>query len=119
MTQQSSDKDQASSTTTSQQVQVEGGVRLRREPTDTEMLDWLAQQEEKIRCCPQCNYAKTKLEIEQSRYNYPCPNCDKARISDYYTLGSKNHQDILDGAALQMAPIHKWIPPLPMPKKSP
>jgi predicted RNA-binding Zn-ribbon protein involved in translation (DUF1610 family) len=78
-----------------------------------------AEQEEKIKCCPQCNYAKTKLEIEQSRYDYPCPNCDTARISDYYTLGSKKHQDILDGAALQMAPRSKWIPPLPMPKKSP
>lgn len=28
----------------SKPVSVECGVRLRREPTDTEMLDWLAQQ---------------------------------------------------------------------------
>ena len=78
-----------------------------------------AEQEEAIRCCPQCNYAMTKLRINQSRYNYPCPQCDTARISDFYALGSRKHQDILEGAALQMAPRSRWIPPLPMPKESP
>lgn len=39
-----SDKDQSENQQHSQPVGVECGVRLRREPTDTEMLDWLAQQ---------------------------------------------------------------------------
>ena len=42
--------------------------------------------------CPICNYGVDKLCIEQARYDYMCPNCNRQHISMFYSIGSQTHK---------------------------
>ena len=57
--------------------------------------------EDNLRFCPNCNFALLKFEIEMMRSDYDCPNCKSKKVSSFYSVGSRTHNDILDGALKQ------------------
>jgi hypothetical protein len=62
--------------------------------------------------CPNCNAAQLKKIIEFARYDYPCSRCGMATISQFYSIDSKHHLDLLDGNVAQPSNA------LPIPPKS-
>ena len=67
--------------------------------------------EAKLRFCQNCNFALLKFEIEMMRFDYDCPNCKFKKVSSFYSVGSRTHNDILDGALKQSRVGHKPPPP--------
>lgn len=37
----------------------------------------------RIRVCPKCQYRVDKMEIKNARYDYPCPRCNEATLSQF------------------------------------
>ena len=65
-----------------------------------------------VRCCPECNYLTTVAEIEGFCGDYVCPNCGEAYGSDFYSVGSTTHQQIVAGERYQCK--RKRVSPLPL-----
>ena len=63
--------------------------------------------EDNLRFCQNCNFALLKFEIEMMRFDYDCPNCKSKKVSSFYSVGSRTHNDILDGALKQSGVGHK------------
>lgn len=45
-----------------------------------------------MKFCPHCNYAISKVEYEQARFDFDCPNCGERKISEFYSPGSMTHK---------------------------
>lgn len=40
--------------------------------------------------CPECGYAVTEYEHRMTTYDYPCPQCQKATLSEFITKAEAN-----------------------------
>ena len=51
------------------------------------------KQTDKTRFCSECNHGMSLMRIEQSKYDFPCPNCNRCSISNFYSIGSYTHKE--------------------------
>jgi len=35
---------------------------------------------------PHCNYLITMIEVNQAKYDYPCPKCDRSTLMKFYII---------------------------------
>ncbi len=47
--------------------------------------------------CKVCNYAISKTQRDSMNFDLPCPSCWTGKISDFYSIGSMTHRQILSG----------------------
>lgn len=40
---------------------------------------------DRILRCPKCNYTITEYEHRMATYDYPCPRCEEATFSEFFT----------------------------------